>query len=77
MSRVSKNVKVKDEVEKLVRELADKIGVEAFVIRNTAILLGLMQIAITRYFPYDDEEFLELQKRITEIVKTTPKEEIL
>ena len=52
------HVRVKPEVEELVREIAERLGYEAYTVRNTAILLGLMVLSLK--MPKTDEEFLKL-----------------
>jgi len=57
------HVRVKPEVEELVREFAEKLGYEAYTIRNTAILLGLMVLSCGQ-MPKTDEEFLKLLGKV-------------
>ena len=60
--------KVKPEVEILVRELARRLGFLPYTVRNTAILYGLAQIALSRRIPETDEEFLELLELVRRVV---------
>jgi hypothetical protein len=57
-----------------VRELFDQLdgwqGYQACAIRNTALLYGLMVIAITGKLPKNDEEYLKLLNAVKMMLKT-------
>jgi len=61
-------VRVKGEVEELVREVAKSLGYSPFSVRNTAILYGLAHIVSLGKVPESDQEFLELLSRISKLV---------
>jgi hypothetical protein len=77
---MSQNQKIKNEVEELVRYVAQKIGYESFVIRNLSIILGLKEI-VTYYFYAKkpiirkDEEFLKILQINKEIITKYLEEE--
>lgn len=50
-------VRVKPEVEELVKELSEYMGYQRYTIRNVAILLGLQLITRGMKIPEYDEEF--------------------
>jgi len=60
-------VRVKGEVEELVREVARSLGYSAFSVRNTAILYGLAHILALGRVPESDAEFLELLGRVSRL----------
>ena len=61
-------VRVKPEVDALVRYVADMVGYQPYVVRNVAILLGLQLLACNSKMPKNDDEFLELYNRTRLIV---------
>jgi hypothetical protein len=61
-------VRVKPEVDVLVRYMADMVGYQPYVVRNVAILLGLQLLACNSKMPKNDDEFLELYNRTRLIV---------
>ena len=67
-------VRVKGEVEELVKEVARKLRYSVFTVRNVAILYGLAQI-LASGMPESDAEFLELLERVARLAgKTAPVE---
>jgi len=60
-------VRVKSEVEELVREIAKSLGYSAFSVRNTAILYGLISIKTLGVMPKKDAEFLELLEKVSKL----------
>jgi len=61
-------VRVKGEVEELVREVARSLGYSTFSVRNTAILYGLAFILALGRAPESDTEFLKLLERVSRLV---------
>lgn len=62
-------VRVKPDVEKLVRKMADRLGYYEFTVRNTAILLGLLTLAGTEWVPRTDKEFEDLIERVKKVIE--------
>ena len=58
--------RVHPEVEELVRTVGGLLGYTPYAIRNTALLYGLLLIALTGRVPEDDREFF----RLVEVVRT-------
>jgi len=73
MSRRSKSVstiiKVYPDIEKLVRYVSEKLGYQPFIVRNTAILYGLVIIASKKEIPDNDNEFFKLIEYTDYLVK--------
>jgi len=62
-------VRVKREIEELVGRIARKHGYMEFTVRNTAILYGLMVIAMAKArIPASDREFEELLEKVRGVV---------
>jgi len=61
-------VRVKGEVEELVKEVAKSLGYSTFSVRNTAILYGLTHIVALGRIPETDSEFIELLERVSKLV---------
>ena len=59
------HVRVKGEVEELVRNVARKLRYSAFTVRNTALLLGLAHILALGRLPESDAEFLGLLEKVS------------
>jgi len=55
--------RVYPEVERLVQYVADKMGYSGTIVRNIAILLGLISIIGLKKLPKDDDEFFELYEK--------------
>jgi len=71
----SAHVRVKVEVEELVREVAEELGYSAFTVRNVAILYGLAHILTVGRLPESDAEFLEILEKVSKLVgRPTPVE---
>ena len=68
MYELNPEVRVKAEVEEVVRELAKELGYQPYTIRNAAILYGLAQIALSRRIPETDEEFRSVIKKVRRLV---------
>ena len=58
--------RVHPEVEELVRVVGERLGYMPYAIRNTALVYGLLLIALTGRVPEDDREFFKL----IEVVRT-------
>jgi hypothetical protein len=58
--------RVHPEVEELVRTVGERLGYMPYAIRNTALIYGLLVIALTGRVPEDDREFF----RLVEVVRT-------
>jgi hypothetical protein len=67
--RYGKMLRVKPEVDELVKKVADKLGYLPYTVRNVAILIGLQQIALGQKVPDSDAEFLELFERTRRLVE--------
>lgn len=59
-------VRVKPEVEELVRKVAERLGYETHTVRNVAILLGLAVLSLR--IPESDDDFLNLLRLVQVIV---------
>jgi len=55
MYELNPQVKVKAEVEEVVRELAKELGYQPFTIRNVALVYGLLLLSATRRVPSEGE----------------------
>lgn len=62
-------VRVKREVEELVREVADTLGYYPYTVRNLAILLGIQQIAANPNIPKTDKAFESLLDKTRLVVR--------
>lgn len=60
LSGVGRMVRVKPEVEEVVRLLARELGYEDHTIRNTALVYGLIILGLTKAVPRSDDEFIKL-----------------
>jgi len=58
--RSNVSVKLKPEVEELVRQVAKFTGYMPYTVRNAAVLYGLQVLASTRGVPKSDWEFILL-----------------
>jgi len=61
-------VRVKPEVEDLVKVVARRYGYLRFTVRNTAILYGLAMITLSGGIPESDRDFEKLLKRVRGII---------
>jgi len=61
-------VRVYPDIERLVRYVADKLGYQPFVIRNIALLYGLMVLANSKKIPDNDNEFFRMIEVTKEMV---------
>jgi len=68
MYKDNPKVRVKEEVEELVEEVARRLGYNPFTVRNTSILIGLAHIVSLGRIPESDQEFLELLERVSKLV---------
>jgi len=66
-------VKVKPEIEEMVRKIAYELGYMEYTIRNLAILLGLSIIKLARV-PKTDKEFEKILDLVKVIVYDEKKE---
>jgi len=62
-------VRVKREIEELVREIADLLGFQPYTIRNYAILLGLQVILLNPNIPRSDRAFEEVLEKVRRGIK--------
>jgi len=74
ITRVYTPVKVKKEVEVLVRELSKALGFKEYTIRNLAILLGINELVSTviannGMLDIDDHSFKRLIEHVSKNVK--------
>jgi len=60
LSGVGRMVRVKPEVEEIVRLLAHRLGYEDHTIRNTALVYGLIFLSLTKAVPRSDDEFIKM-----------------
>jgi hypothetical protein len=58
--------RIHPEVEELVEVVGERLGYMPYAIRNTALVYGLLLIALTGRVPEDDREFF----RLVEVVRT-------
>lgn len=58
-------MRVKREVEELVRQIAEETALAAFTVRNLAILYGLRFVRLAK-LPETDEEFVALLNQVKE-----------
>lgn len=63
-----KSVRVKGEIEELIDKISEKVGFQCYTVRNTAILFGLIQIAMGYKIPIYDEDFERLLKRVRSMI---------
>ena len=62
-------VRVKPEIEELVKYVSEKTGFQRYTIRNYAIILGLQQIALNG-IPFEtDQDFLKRFEVLRETIK--------
>ena len=55
MYELNPEVRVKAEVEEVVRELAKELGYQPYTIRNVALVYGLLLLSATRRIPSEEE----------------------
>jgi len=67
--RYGVHVRVKPEVEELVRLVANHLGYLPYTMRNAAILYGLATILLARRVPDTDAEFLELLEKVRALAR--------
>lgn len=60
ISRHGRLVRVKPEIEEIVRLLANELAYEEHTIRNTALIYGLIILGLTKAVPTSDDEFRRL-----------------
>ena len=61
-------VRVKPEVEEVVKALARELGYLPYTIRNAAILYGLALLVLSRRIPETDEEFMSVIEKVRRLV---------
>jgi len=57
-------VRVKQDIEDIVKKLSDRLGYMPFTIRNTALLYGLAVLALSKRVPETDEEFEKVVENV-------------
>jgi hypothetical protein len=68
--RLGVQIRVKPEVDELVREIAVRLGYYPYTIRNLALLLGIQQLVLNPRIPKSDMEMEMLLAKTRRLVKT-------
>ena len=62
-------VRIYPDIENLVRYMSEILGYHPYIVRNTALLYGLILLANNRKIPEDDAEFFKMIETTKEIVR--------
>lgn len=62
-------VRLKPEIEELVRMVSEETGYARYTVRNLAVLYGLVQVLLLPRLPRDDYEFIETYEKIRRILE--------